>query len=441
MTSIAQRNTNVAVGRRLAPFVFAALAGVLALGTWGYLIAHVVDYWDGASDERREDFVAYYAAASLVERGIPEAIYQPNVIAELEETILGRPAGRAGGLVFLNPPFIAGALQPLTSLPYGQAQAVWFAITALAVLVSVGLLWPELSRLPRPWGLVFALAGLGSLPVFWSLLYAQLTPFVLLSWVGFYRLYVAKREASAGLILALALVKPHLVIAPLLFLIVKGRWRVLGGFAAGAAVFLVGSVAFVGWETAFRDYPALLIESLSWQREFGVNRLHMLSWSALLIKHFPMLALSTKLALSLLFSALTFLTAIIIWRRRSSLQDGVAPVLALAVATALASPHVHLQDMQVFLLPAAVIVACRRDMIGACVAALLLFAIPAASFGPNVAPWLLGAVLLGLLAAVGVIPVPARVRDYLSNAAPSSTEATPPPRSFVAIPRRSGRPS
>lgn len=393
----------------------AILVSVVAFAMWGSLVMHVIDYWDGASESRREDFVAYYAAASLVAQGLPEAIYQPEMVAEVEETILGRPAGNAAGLVFLNPPFVAGALQPLTGMPYGQAQAVWFAVTALAVAVSVALLWPELRRLPRPWGLVVALAALGSLPVFWSLLYAQLTPFVLLSWVGFYRLYVSKHEGPAGLILALSLVKAHLVIAPLLFLIVKGRWRALGGFAAGAALFVGGSVAFVGWETTFKAYPALLIDSMNWQREFGVDRLHMLSWSALLIRIFPDLGLTLKLSLSLLLSALTLATAAIVWRRRDGLGDGVAPLLALAVVAMLASPHVHLQDAQVFVLPAVVLAANRKDAIGIGAVGLLLFAIPASALGPNFAPLLLGALLAGLLVAVGVVPLPAGVRTWLRS--------------------------
>ena len=395
--------------------ITAVLVSVVAFAMWGSLVMHVVDYWDGASESRREDFVAYYAAATLVAQGLPEAIYQPDVVAEVEETILGRPAGNVAGLVFLNPPFVAGALQPLTGMPYGQAQAIWFVITALAVAVSVALLWPELRRLPRPWGLVVALAALGSLPVFWSLLYAQLTPFVLLSWVGFYRLYVSKQEGPAGFLLALSLVKAHLVIAPLLFLIVKGRWRALGGFAAGAALFVGGSVAFVGWETTFKAYPALLIDSLNWQREFGVNRLHMLSWSALLIRVFPDLGLALKLSLSLLLSALTLLTAALVWRRRDGLEDGVAPLLMLAVAAMLASPHVHLQDAMVFVLPAVVLAANRRDLIGVCAVGLLLFAIPAASFGPNFAPLLLGVLLAGLVVAVGVVPLPAGVRIWLRS--------------------------
>ncbi len=393
----------------------AVLVSVVAFGMWGYLVMHVIDYWDGASESRREDFVAYYAAASLVAEGLPEAIYQPEMVAGVEEAILGRPAGRVAGLVFLNPPFVAGALQPLTGMPYGQAQAIWFAITALAVAGSVALLWPELRRLPRPWGLLVALAALGSLPVFWSLLYAQLTPFVLLSWVGFYRLYVAKQEGPAGLVLALSLVKAHLVIAPLLFLIVKGRWRALGGFAAGAALFVGGSVAFVGWETTFKAYPALLIDSLNWQREFGVNRLHMLSWSALLIRIFPDLGLTLKLTLSLLLSAGTLAVAALVWRRRDGLQDGVAPLLMLAVAAMLASPHVHLQDAMVFVLPAVVLAARRRDAIGIWAVGLLLFAVPAASFGPNFAPLLLGALLVGLVFAVGLVPLPVGVRVWLRS--------------------------
>ena len=399
---------------RFSPVVVGGVVLAVAGIMWTLLFLHVADYWDGASEELREDFVAYYAAASLIERGIPDAIYDPDIIADVEESILGRPAGRSNGLVFLNPPFIAGVLQPLVGLPYGQAQAVWFAITAAAVVASIALLWPELRRLPRPWGVIFAIGALASLPVFWSLLYAQLTPFVLLSWVGFYRLYTSKHEGPAGFVLALSLVKAHLVIAPLLFLLLKGRLRALAGFTAGAALFVGGSVAFVGWETAFRDYPALLIRSLAWQSEFGVNRLHMVSWSSMLLTLFPTLGVMTKLCISLLLSAVTFLAAGFVWRSRERLDDGVLPVMALAVATVVGAPHVHLQDMQIFLLPAALFVACRRDAAGLVGAVLLLFAIPASSFGPNFAPLLLGALLVLLVVAAGAVPWPSRLRDAIA---------------------------
>ena len=65
--------------------------------------------------------------------------------------------------------------------------------------------------------------------------------------------------------------------------------------------------------------------------------------------------------------------------------------------------------------PAVVLAANRRDLIGVCAVGLLLFAIPAASFGPNFAPLLLGVLLAGLVVAVGVVPLPARVRRWLRS--------------------------
>lgn len=344
--------------------------------------------------ELREDFVAFYAAAALVSGGVADAIYQPEVVGAVEHAILGRPAGRDTGLAFMNPPFVAGLLQPLTWLSYGKAQAVWFAVSALTVVASLALLWPELRKLGRRWALIFSVAALTSYPVFSSLLYGQLSPLILLSWVIFYRLSARGRDAGAGLALAASLMKPQLAVVPVLYLFTTRRWRALAGFATGAAALVGISVALAGPKATLIDYPTLLLQSIGWQEEFGVNRVHMFGWNSFFTWLLPPTESTPTLLLTVVLATLTLVAAALVWRRQRFLDDGSRPTLALATATILASPHIHTHDLQILVLPAALLVAYRRDAVSAVVAALLFFLVPLTAMGPNIAAPVLAVFLL-----------------------------------------------
>ena len=389
-------------GRASAYLLIAALA-LLTAGLWGYLIAHVVDYWDGTSSELREDFVAFYAAGRLVRDGLGDTIYQPEIVAHVEEALLGRPAGRHDGLAFMNPPFVAGLFQPFTALPYGTAQAVWFGVSALVVVASLALLWPDLRKLRRRWALAFGLAFLASFPVFSSLVYGQLSSLVLLSWVVSYRLSQQGREVPAGLALAASLIKPQLAVVPVLYLLATGRWRALGGFAAGGTALVVLSVALTSLDIVFVEYPTFLIHSLQWQEEFGVNRIDMFGWRSFIIRALPASGEALRLGLTVALSTVTLAAALVVWRRRRGRDDLWAPILALAAATILVSPHVHTHDLQILMLPAALLAAQRRDAFSLAGAGLLLFAIPLGMFGVNLATPALAAGL-AIVAAMAIRP-------------------------------------
>ena len=386
--------------RQASPFLLLAVLMLVAAFLWAHLIAHVIDYWDGASTELREDFVAFYAAASLVRGGLADAIYDPAVVAHVEETVLGRPAGRTGGLAFMNPPFVAGLLQPITSLPYGEAQAVWFTVSVAALAACLALLWPELRRLRRRWALAFLVAAIASYPAFCALLYGQLSSLVLLSWVLFYRFERQGWAARSGLALAGALIKPQLAVVPVLYLVVTGRWRALGGFACGAAALASLSVALAGPEVVFVGYPAFLLDSLRWREEFGVTRIDMFGWSSFFTRVLPAADVTLGRMLTVVFSVATLGAAIVVWRRRRGLEEIWAPTLALAMATILVSPHLHTHDLEILLLPAALFAAHRRDAMAIAVCGFFLFAVPLGMYGVNLATPALAAALAAALAVL-----------------------------------------
>ena len=387
-----------------APYVLLAVLALLAAVRWQHAIQHVADTWRGHPQDRREDVVAYYAAGRLVADGLADRIYQPETVAEVEREVLGRPAGRYGGLVFLNPPFVAGMFQPLTRLPYNQAQAAWFLLNTIALVVAVCALLPDLRRLPRIWAGTLVLSAFASFPVFWSLLYGQCSSFILLSWALFYRLTKDRHDVPAGLTLAGTLIKPHLALAPMTCMLATGRWRVLLAFGAGAALLVAGSVALVGAHVTFIGYPQFLLGSLRWQREYGVDREHMYGWMAFfsVVLH---LTRAAALSLAAVASALTLLAAV--WVSRLYRNQGARPLLALAIASILISPHMHAQDLQILLLP--VLVASRRDLVTVGVPVLLFLLAPVNVITVAVATPLLAS---GLAL---VVATPTRVGEALAR--------------------------
>jgi hypothetical protein len=390
------------------------LLALLAAVRWERTINHVVDTWHGNAQDRREDVVAYYAAGLLVADGLADKLYQPEAVAQVEEDVLGRPAGKYGGLVFLNPPFVAASFRSLTFLPYNEAQAAWFALNAIALLAAICMLLPELRRLPRLWASIFVLAALASFPVFWSFLYGQCSSLILLSWALFYRLTNDRHDIPAGLSLAGTLIKPHLVLAPLACLVAMGRWRVLAAFGAAMALLVAFSVALVGAHVTFVDYPAFLLGSLRWQRQYGVDRTHMYGWTAFFgsVLH---LTRGAALSLAVVASAITLLAAV--WVSRLYRNEGARPLLALAIASILISPHMHVQDLQLLLLP--VLVASRRDLMTIGVPVLLFLLLPVNVVTVAVATPLLAAGLALVVATPTTIP------EVLARGVPMAAPSVP----------------
>jgi len=382
--------------RPAAPFVLAVLLAVAAAVLWYDAIALSVDRLDGFSSERRDDMVAFYVAAQFLREGRADQIYDLDAVGQEEARVLARPAGYHGGLVYLNPPFVAALFYPLSLLPYPLAQAVWLAVDIAALLISLALLTPELRKLGLKWATIFVLGVFAFFPVFYSLLYVQISPLILLSWVVAYRLLRANRGYWCGFALAASLVKPHLALLPALFLLVTGRRRPLLTFAAAGLLLAAASIALVGADTFLRDYPRLLVESMNWRLQHGIDRAHMFGWqgflSLVLGGRLPRLERAAAMALSLLTIGL----AVYLWRRLRSEERLGRLLLAIAAATVLVSPHINTQDLIVFVLPAAVLVAHARSPFDVLVPIGLLTLVPPAVVGVNLATPFLAALLVYL---------------------------------------------
>ncbi len=192
------------------------------------------------------DYAAFYVAGRILNEHGGDRLYDLQLQHQLYHELF--PAAEPGVfLPFANAPFFALLFRPLARLPFAWSFAVWLAI-----------------------GLTLFAAGVARWDRRWLLPALAFEPFVIECWVGgqvaafgFAAVSVAvwadRRERSllAGGVLALCLYKPTWLVAVLPMLVVGRRWRVLAGFAGGAAALGAVSWLAVGGR-AGEDYVGVL---------------------------------------------------------------------------------------------------------------------------------------------------------------------------------------
>ncbi|HEX2922863.1 MAG TPA: glycosyltransferase family 87 protein [Chloroflexota bacterium] len=305
------------------------------------------------------DFVAFRTAASIVREGDGTLLYDMGTQREYQRLLRGQEATTesvrdAGGFIpFHNPPVLALLLVPLASLPFSWGHLLWLLGTVVAFVLSATL---PLGR--SRCGPLAAVALLTFPGVADTLLWGQMVGLLALSLGSG---MVALRNGKpflGGLLLGLLWLKPQYAVGfPLLFLL-KRRWRELAGVAVSAAVIAVASVAVIGQKGTV-SYLDLMRGIGAFTPPAGscVSPEMMVNWRALLLAVWPGIP---DLTGSALVSILGFSTLLISlgafigpWAPRSP-RFGTQ-MLALTLATLLASPHSHFHGLALLLPPAALL--------------------------------------------------------------------------------------
>jgi hypothetical protein len=157
---------------------------------------------------------------------------------------------------FLSPPPAAWLLVPLTALGAAGAVYVWLAASLMALVATWWIAAPGGSRIRVLW-LIFALAWY---PVQYSISLAQPDVIVLLAAIACWKLAEKNRPYLAGVVLGVSVLKPQLVLALPLVLLVAGRWRIAAAWAVTMSVLAVVSLVVIG-QQGLSDYRSLLTEA------------------------------------------------------------------------------------------------------------------------------------------------------------------------------------
>jgi hypothetical protein len=211
------------------------------------------------------DFVEYYSAGSVfLAGGNP---YSGPELVEVQRQILGRPELDDATMMW-NPPWALTLVAPFAALPVGVAHKLWLFSQLLCVFGSVWMLWRVYGGpAGREWvGFVVAATFPPVLFVVW---WGQISGLVLLGLAGYLYHVTRGRFGLAGLFAALTAIKPHLLFAFGLVLVLEaciskgGRKVVLAGAATVAAA------AAAAWAIHPGIYD--LYRSAGWESSSSVN--------------------------------------------------------------------------------------------------------------------------------------------------------------------------
>ena len=174
----------------------------------------------------------WFGARELLLRGRDP--YGPQVTREIQEGYYGHPLDPShpgdprDQQRFAYPVYVAFYLAPAIRQPFAvvREEAFWIllALTIVAVVVWLRVLrWP----LPPTAQLTVIVLALGSLPVLQGLKLQQMTLLVAALIAIAIRLLIVNRQIPAGIVLAVATVKPQLVCFLLFWLLLwtLGGWR------------------------------------------------------------------------------------------------------------------------------------------------------------------------------------------------------------------------
>lgn len=232
--------------RARLPFYAAVITygGLLGAGL-GLLVLLFTQVGSLAGLAALSDVPAFYIGARLVLTGQSATLYDMGLQSRLHAELIA-PYGPVGLDPFVHPPYVALLAAPLGLLPFPAAYLICTAINLAAAAYTLRRLvagaWPTRERR------IVLLACLSLPPLYIGMLLGQLPPILVwLSLTGALGALAAGRSRPAGLWLILGLVKPQLLIAPLLALLVARRWRALLMFGAGAVALVGVSLPALGF--------------------------------------------------------------------------------------------------------------------------------------------------------------------------------------------------
>jgi hypothetical protein len=334
------------------------------------------------------DFGTYLLASRLLEAS-PADLYDTAAL-----TSLVSDEGPRQAYVYIYPPFVAGALRPLASLPYRQAVTAWLVLNGLCLVSAVVVL---LILTGWPGGQVGALLALALLLLFTpaqeAILLGQVSPILLL--LGVLALLLIDRSQGAthdfagGILLGVATLIKVFPALLLVHSLLRGRWRVvLGGALGGAACIVAGVFLGGGWANTWTYFSEVLPSRYS--GSFVFVHLGNQSLTASFLRPMGDQPLVRTLGLGAALAVFVVTWLVPFFRRRTHFVREFA-LISMLPLLALSAVYSHLYVL--ILLPAAVLVQSwmegERRLLGPLLLSYLLLIVNSYSewIGLRVATW------------------------------------------------------
>ena len=381
------------------------------------------------------DFLATYTAADMVAHGDRTALYDTRAQWDYQRPITTRYDVRWPDRVmhpYTSPPLLAALGVPFLLLSPAAAALAWSTLNVVAAVAGVQLL---ARRLALDAQLVAALV-LGAFPLAYIALLGQIEGLLFLALVLFMVELRAGRDVRAGLALSALMLKPPLLPAAFVYLLVTGKHRALLTTLAAATAQIALSMALVG-RSGIADYVAFSRRLAAPAGSNVVNVPGMVNLRAIVVRALPLEpGLATTVSIAAL-SVATLLAAAWFWRRAGADAAGPAGLALLATTMTLTSYHA-LYHTTILGTLALALLACRARESGDDATASKLIGLHwlCFSFGPlALFLFALNSRMPAPLTTAGILLVWGVAAYTLAQAAPALAK-DPLPR---AVPVESGR--
>ncbi|MBI2755691.1 MAG: DUF2029 domain-containing protein [Chloroflexi bacterium] len=184
------------------------------------------------------DLVPYLGAARTVADGDVRQLYDPVRQQAAQAALLGPLGLQPKGMEFVNPPLWAAVLVPLLPLGLYAADFLWRLLLVLGS--GAALLRASPAKAARPAWLLLLF-----FPFIQAVHHRSMVVVLLAAFTGWVLLARAGKPGAAGLVISLLLLKPQYAVVPFLLLLGRREWRQISGFAVGAALQAVLTVALL----------------------------------------------------------------------------------------------------------------------------------------------------------------------------------------------------
>ncbi len=205
------------------------------------------------------DFRIFYSAALMLKRGEGKVLYDDRVQRTVQAEVAPIAVAVNGPLPYNHPPFEAAAFVPLTYLRPLPAYSLWFLLNLLLLGASDWVLARWLPTLRLTLSIVWPLLPLAFFPVAYALMQGQDSIALLFLYCLAYGAFRQGQDLRAGMFLGLGLFKFHLVVPFVFVLLVRRRWRAIGGFLISSGFDAAVSWILVGWKEMM-EYPRYALQ-------------------------------------------------------------------------------------------------------------------------------------------------------------------------------------
>lgn len=354
---------------RLA-FFFAAFL-LAQTGMFLYLES-VPGMLDRAERVRGRDFLHFYLAGRLVAHGEEGRLYDQRYFLALQRSYVAE-SETVPWYPSVYPPTSALFFAPLGAQPYDRAVVLWWLIQLACFAAAGALLYHDLR--PEPAWRSTAVLGFAAfyplLNTFWN---GQLSAVLLLVWVLALRLGKAGLPILAGLVFSLLALKPQLILAVGLWLLIRRDWKVILGVALGGLVQLALVVATLGVEVLVSYLETSRVVG-QWYRLMTMAPDHQHALTGILTSFFGPDFRTVAMAIQAALTVLAGWWLFRVTRTNSRLELAAAvPFILLAI------PHLLTYDLVYLLIAVVSLLSSCRERPGLLAPAVLLYA--AATLAP-----------------------------------------------------------